>query len=347
MALKEIFVFVACFAMLCGFGDSVEIQCEYGTDSYFAVRFVYECRLRNTLNIKSRESAVINSVNGSHLSGKSNADVTGFWSSDSSYVIEYFPRNLDNIFTNLKMIEIQYGRLKEIQQSDLRPFTKLVVLSLYDNNIEFLEDGLFAYNPELKFVDFSANKIIHIGSQVFDNLNTLTSLWLHENKCIDMDGNNIQTSVKEVISQAKSRCLDYPEIDKDLQKLENSLLYVSSESLPIFDQNLQKLQSRFQNSTISQYLPLKERFQAITSWKSKNIWTVKDKMSSIETALASCKSELNQIKIINTTGKEANNTNDEKTFTGQNVSKYIIIVISSIWGLINIVLIIIFNQFAM
>ncbi|CAG9810833.1 unnamed protein product [Chironomus riparius] len=346
MAVKEVFIFVACFAMLSGFGDSVDIQCKYGTDSWIAVGDVYQCRLQNTLNIKSRESAVINSVNGSHSSGKSNADVTGFWSSDSSYVIEYFPRNLDNIFINLKMIVIVFGRLKEIQQSDLKPFTKLVLLSLYQNDIEFLEDGLFAYNPELEFVSFRYNKIIHIGSQVFDNLNKLTWLLLYGNTCIDMDAVNNQIAVKEVISQAKSKCLSYSGIDKELQKLENSLLYVNSESLPIFDQNLQKLQSRFQNSTISQYLPLKERFQAITSWKSKTIWTVKDEMSSIETALASCKSELNQIKIINTTGKEANNTNDEKTFTGQDVSKYIIIVISSILGLFNIVLII-YNQFAM
>ncbi|KAL7012422.1 hypothetical protein ACKWTF_014840 [Chironomus riparius] len=276
MAIKEIFVFVACFAMLCGFGDSVDIQCDYGTYSWTAVGDVYLCFLQNTLNIKSRESAVINSVNGSHSSGKSNADVTGFWSWGSSRVIEYFPRNLDNIFTNLKMIVIVFGRLKEIQQSDLRPFTKLVVLGLSENDIEFLEDGLFAFNPELEFVSFASNKIIHIGSQVFDNLNKLTWLRLRWNTCINMAANIIQTSAKEVISQAKSKCLDYPEIDKDLQKLENSLLNVSSESLSIFDQNLQKLQRRFQNSTISQYLPLKERFQAIKNWRPKNIWTKKD-----------------------------------------------------------------------
>ncbi|KAL7012431.1 hypothetical protein ACKWTF_014849 [Chironomus riparius] len=317
MAIKEIFVFVACFDMLCGFGDSVDIQCEYKADTWIVVGSDYECELLNTLNIKSRESAVINSVSGSHLSGKSNADVTCFYSSDSSYVIEYFPRNLDNIFTNLKIIFIYDGRLKEIQQSDLRPFTKLVYLNLYQNDIEFLEDGLFAYNPELKFVSLSYNKIIHIGSQVFDNLNKLTWLWLLGNTCIDMDADNNQTAVKEVISQAKSKCLSYSGTDKDLQKLENSLLYVSSESLPIFDQNLQKLQSRFENSSFSQSPSLKERFQAITSWKSKNIWTV---------------------------NRQAN---DEKTFTGQDVSKYIIIVISLIWGLFNIVLLIIYNQFAM
>jgi hypothetical protein len=201
--MRKFFLF---FAVLCKLGDSVDIRCNYQTESWIAVDSVYECIPQNTLNIKSRESAVINSNNGSHESGKSNADVTGFYSSDSTCVIEYFPRNLDNIFTNLKMIFIGNGRLKEIQQSDLRPFVKLVFLSLIRNYIEFLEDGLFAYNPELEFVSFSSNKIIHIGSQVFDNLNKLTWLRLNGNTCIDMEARNNQTAVKEVISQARNKC---------------------------------------------------------------------------------------------------------------------------------------------
>ena len=343
--------------MLCGFGDSVDIQCKYQHYSYYAVGYVYECIPQNTLNIKSRESAVINSVNGSHLSGKSNADVTYFYSDVSSRVIEYFPRNLENIFTKLKMISIQFGRLKEIQQSDLRPFTKLVRLSLDFNDIEFLEDGLFAYNLELEFVGFDFNKIINIGSQVFDNLNKLAWLYLRGNTCINMDAENNKTVVKEVISQAKSKCSSYPDIDKELTFLEDKLFCVNSESLPIFDQNLQNLQSRFQNSSISKYAPLKERFQAITSWKSKNIWTVKEKMSSIETAMANSKSEvLNQVANLNnriTTleasimkvlkEKEANITNNEKTFAGQDISKYTMVVICSILSIFNIVLIIIYK----
>jgi Leucine-rich repeat (LRR) protein len=212
---------------------------------------------------------VINSANGSHLSGKSNDDVTCFVSNKGSYVVEYFPRNLENIFKNLKMIAIERVRLKEIKQSDLRPFSKLVNLWLDYNDIEFLEDGLFAYNPELKSVNFHNNKIIHIGTQVFENLNELTSLYLSNNKCIDMYADNNQTVVKEIISQAKVKCFGYTGIEQELQKLENSLIYVTSESLPIFDQNLQNLQNRFRNSNFSHYLPLKQRFEAIASWISK------------------------------------------------------------------------------
>ncbi|KAL7012503.1 hypothetical protein ACKWTF_014891 [Chironomus riparius] len=247
MAIKEIFVILS---LLCGFGDSVDIQCDYGTDFYFAVDFVYQCKLQNTLNIKSRESAVISSVNGSHSSGKTSADVTGFWSSFSA--IEYFPRNLDNIFTNLEIILINNGRLKEIQQSDLRPFTKLGFLSLSDNEIVFLEDGLFAYNPELEYVGFAYNKIIQIGSQVFDNLNKLTWLWLLGNKCINMDANNNQTAVKEVISQAKVKCYnsEYLKINNELIILEKSFCK-TLKHFPTLISELNNLQSRLRDSKFS------------------------------------------------------------------------------------------------
>jgi Leucine-rich repeat (LRR) protein len=192
--------------VICGLGESRDIQCNYQNNSWNVVGSVYLCELQTALNIKSKESVVINSAIGSHLSGKNNDDVTCFISSEASYVVEYFPRNLENIFKNLKMIAIEHGRLKEIKQSDLRPFPKLVTVWLSNNDIEFLEDGLFAYNPELVSVNFHYNKIIHIGTQVFENLNKLRWLWLNENKCINLDAYNNQKAVREIIRQTKSKC---------------------------------------------------------------------------------------------------------------------------------------------
>jgi len=321
------FRFACCFYVLYGFSYSVNIQCNYGTETYDDFISVYECKLQNILNIKSRESVVINSVNGSHLSDKSNTDVTGFYSVYSYRIIEYFPRNLENIFINLKLVCIRSGRLKEIQQSDLWSLSKLVYLDLDKNDIEFLEDGLFAYNPELVYVSFWYNKIIHIDNLIFENLNKLTWLYLGVNICIDVNARNSQTEVREVISQAKSKCFGYSGFDRDLQKLENSLLCVNSETFPIFDQKLQNLQSRFQNSTLSKSWSLKERFQAIISWKSKNIWAVKDKVSIIESSVT--------------------NSNDNKNLIGKDYLKYILIMLCSLLCLFNIVLIIIFKRFSM
>lgn len=42
------------------------------------------------------------------------------------------------------MIDINYGPLKEIHQSDLKPFPELRCIELYHNEIEILEEGLFS-----------------------------------------------------------------------------------------------------------------------------------------------------------------------------------------------------------
>jgi gas vesicle protein len=261
--MRKFFLF---FAVLCKLGDSVDIRCNYQTDSWIAVDSVYECIPQNTLNIKSRESAVINSNNGSHLSGMSNSDVAGFYSSGSSRVIEYFPRNLENIFTNLKMIWIWYGRLKEIQQSDLRPFSKLVRLNLEYNDIEFLEDGLFAYNPELAYVGFQSNKKIHIGSQVFDNLNKLSWLYLGGNTCINMNAGNNQTAVKEVISQARP-CQQYsnkPELSKSLTDLSNEFEKKLKQVTTDLDEKVLKLTSTTSTKLETKITSLEEKVNNLT-----------------------------------------------------------------------------------
>jgi len=301
--------------VLYGFGDAVSIHCNYETDSWDGAGSVYECKLQNALNIKSRESVVIDSSSGNHSSGKSNADVTCFFSVYSDRIIEYFPSNLKNIFINLKMILINKGRLKEIQQSDLSSFSKLVRLDLEHNDIATLEDGLFAYNPELAHIHFANNKIIHIGSNVFENLNKLAWLLLSGNTCISMNTDNNQKEVRKIISQAEVKCFSYSFIEKELQKLENSLLCVNSETFPIFDQNLQNLQSRFQNSSFSHYLSFKDRFQAIVSWKSKNIWSSSTETKNIKTL--------------------------------KDYSKYILIGFCSILCLLSIALIVIYNRFGM
>jgi len=199
------FSFIACLSVLCGFGDSVNIECSYGPWTLNVMGPVYQCFLENTLNITSRESAVINSETGYHLKGMSNANVTCFFS-DDYHVIEYFPRNLKNIFINLNMIYIHNGPLKEIHQNDLRPFPNLLQLGLSYNDIEYLEDGLFDYNPELAYISIESNKIIHIGSQVFENLNKLSWLYLQDNTCIDMVARNNRAAVRKVINKAKSSC---------------------------------------------------------------------------------------------------------------------------------------------
>ena len=104
------------------------------------------------------------------------------------------------------MIRIAEGRIKEIHQSDLKPFPKLEYLDLDDNDIEIIEEGLFAFNPELIMIIFSENKISQIHANVFDHFTKLTYLRLNKNQCIDMTTANEGTSIQEIIQEVKAKC---------------------------------------------------------------------------------------------------------------------------------------------
>jgi hypothetical protein len=165
---------------------------------------IYHCYLDSDPKIESLYSSYINSSIGYHKYGKTNNDVTGF----ESYrrTIRYFPHGLEKIFGNLKLISIWYGRILGINKSDLKPFTELVYLSLYENDIKILESGLFDFNPKLEVISLSNNKIYNIGEFVFNNLANLSYLGLEWNTCINYENRYTDIDIKYVIKHAKDYC---------------------------------------------------------------------------------------------------------------------------------------------
>lgn len=180
---------------------SIDLQCSFN----FSISYnFYSCYVENNLNINSTENIPIKLINATHLDFKDNTQVIGFYAFNKN--IRYIPKNIVEIFGNLKIIKITYGRLKEIHQSDLQPFEQLEYCQLMDNDIEFLENGLFHYNLNLQQVSFKNNKIIHIGDGVFDQLGSLSWLNLEANGCINMKSENDTLMTKSVIDQAKFNC---------------------------------------------------------------------------------------------------------------------------------------------
>lgn len=167
---------------------------------------IYCCHIKSDPNIDSLETSKINSSSGMHYPGKSNFNVNGIDSYQKT--IQYFPNGLEKVFENLKLISIWHGRIKEIHQSDLRPFPKLVYLSLHQNNIEVINDGLFDFNPNLEVITLSNNRISHIDQFVFDNLVKLAYLGFDANPCINMEARASQAMVRDVIRIAKTKCTD-------------------------------------------------------------------------------------------------------------------------------------------
>lgn len=112
---------------------------------------------------------------------------------------------MENFAPNIKGLKIYQCGLLEVHQSDIRVFSNLVHLDLISNEIQFLEEGLFKYNTNLKVIYLSFNNIAYIHPNVFDILSKLSSLNLCVNKCISSSGTT-STDVKKVITQVKAQC---------------------------------------------------------------------------------------------------------------------------------------------
>jgi hypothetical protein len=94
-----------------------------------------------------------------------------------------FPNELGNIFKNLQFLKFRNVKLSEIYFEDLRNFPNLKYLDLQGNEIEILDENLFANNSHLEVINLSENEITHIDINIFDDLKNLKSLKLSDNKC--------------------------------------------------------------------------------------------------------------------------------------------------------------------
>lgn len=84
--------------------------------------------------------------------------------------VNYIPKGLDKLFANLTGMRFELTKLKHVTKENLAPFPQLLMFASVSNQVQFIEQDLFANNPNLKYVSFRANKITYIDPAVFDHL---------------------------------------------------------------------------------------------------------------------------------------------------------------------------------
>lgn len=221
----------------------------------------YRCLVLNDLNITSKESTRIDSVNGTHINGKSNIDEILFAVIDKT--VYYIPSGLEKIYTNLIGISIGYCGLKEIRQSDIKAYKKLTHINVVGEDIGSLEEGLFDLNPSIKYIVLYNCRIFHIHSTIFDNLNKLITLQLGANICIDKSKGNCAEGVKDLIKTVKDNCTHA--IYKTLKKLDQKSEHINMESTPKFLSDFMKFRNELNISRIKNYPDVKRRVKTFLS----------------------------------------------------------------------------------
>jgi len=246
---------------LFGSTQSATFQCQYYNADWGTLGKIYICNVLNAVNITSLDAAQVDSITGTHLAGYNNDNVVAFQVFDKGQ-INYFPRDLNKFFQNLKGIYIGNTGLKEIHQSDLRDFPKLTNLYLYTSNMEILEENLFEFNPNLDYIYLLSNKISHIDSKVFDKLIKLKTLYLNTNPCINMAAINNQTAVQNVIKTAQASCtnLDYLNLEQKVKYLEFESKNLNSADL---NAKIKNLENEIKNSRFANFF--QEKLQSLNA----------------------------------------------------------------------------------
>jgi hypothetical protein len=144
-------------------------------------------------------------VDGQHMQGKINGDVTGIHLlNQHDRLGGYFPRNMDPFFPRLASIRI-VNSLDEITRDDLKGFPELVEFDISHSAIREIPHGLFEKNPKLRFISFWDNRNLHhVAHHVFDHLN-LVNLHMYETSCIS--GKAVTTAaIEQLIFDVSRAC---------------------------------------------------------------------------------------------------------------------------------------------
>lgn len=145
-------------------------------------------------NIINDGSTELKEIQGDHLEGRINANVTAFTVQNTHQSnLREIATNIDQFFPNLLFVFWMSSDLTKITADDLRQFPNLKVLSLADNKIESLDANLFRYNTKLQYVDFSKNRIQSVGLDIFKDLADLEVARFLENPCLNYAGSTPTT----------------------------------------------------------------------------------------------------------------------------------------------------------
>lgn len=151
---------------------------------------------------------VIDSMEGEHQLGKTNADVTTI-SASGKRTLLYLPKGMDKIFPNLLGIYITPSGIMEITKEDLKPFPNLLAICLKKGRLTHLPPDLFEFSHKLNKIDLRDNLISTIGVNTFDGFEDLRWLELDGNECISDSAFN-KTDISKLKRSIKKKCKATP-----------------------------------------------------------------------------------------------------------------------------------------
>jgi len=183
--MKSIITF-SCLAFLAAVTSGVEFKCRHeervGFRAGSTVQAGYGCP--SATLVSGENPTTVTEIGGTHLAGKTNADVIIFGS--VNIVIQTgIPSGIEKFFPNIQVFSWVSGNLSSIDSSTFKPWPYLLHLNLAYNKLVTLDGDLFQYTRKLRNICFSNNKLEHVGHGLLTGLPDLWYAQFSYNPCID------------------------------------------------------------------------------------------------------------------------------------------------------------------
>lgn len=189
------------FLVLISSAHGLIIGCNYRNLTWTIVGTRYTCHMSV---IDSSNPTTLTDVLGFHTGGKRHEDVEGLYV-QPELVLTRLPKNIEKFFPNLVMISWIDGVLNHVSAEDLKPFPKIRFLDFFNSNLESLDGDLFQHSQELQHINFGRNAIEFVGNGLLTGLDNLVNAGFHDNKCIDLNAENV-LAMQELKLQLATKC---------------------------------------------------------------------------------------------------------------------------------------------
>lgn len=136
----------------------------------------------------------INKVIGTHVGTKTNDYITELSITNSTY--KFIPRNIFEIFVNLRTLEVIGTVLEVIEEEMFDGALKLQKLLMDSNEIRIIVTRAFRGLSKLKLLSLEQNQINSLSSDIFEDLISLQILRLSHNYLTKLDSNLLRNNSK-------------------------------------------------------------------------------------------------------------------------------------------------------
>lgn len=162
--------------------QGLTFNCKFENKGFHILGNVYTCN--NAQVIASNNLTTLETVQGTHLSGRNNAAVKVV-DCYQDLTMKQLPLNMDKFFPNLSLIRWWHGSLTSISAEDFRLLPHLEYLSIHDNKIISLDGDLFKFLPKLRAINFMGNLFTNVGENLLSSSNAWVYVNFQRNPCIN------------------------------------------------------------------------------------------------------------------------------------------------------------------